>query len=202
MRGDKSQRDFASLLKVNHQLISDYETGKSKPTLNFFGLVAKELDINLNWLVSGEGDMYAVPQLKDTPMKNVNSVPVVGSIACGIPIKEWKGYGEKFEPMVKIGHLNFPFLLKASGDSMKPYVLPGDLLLFSDNAEFVKEGRPVAISFKSEPDTHESYVKILRFEGKDSYIAYSYNPDYKPTTIKKKDIYKLYPLIKIIREVK
>ena len=46
LRGNLSQRKFAELIGVTHQRVSDYEKGKVQPTLEFFELIEKNLNLN------------------------------------------------------------------------------------------------------------------------------------------------------------
>jgi len=51
------QGDFAELLEINQQSISDIERGKKKIQYEILEKIGK-LGINLNWLLSGFGEMF------------------------------------------------------------------------------------------------------------------------------------------------
>lgn len=52
----KKQNEFADLLEINQQGISDIERGRKKIPYEILGKIGK-LGINLNWLLTGEGEM-------------------------------------------------------------------------------------------------------------------------------------------------
>lgn len=54
----KSQGDFAKFLDIPRQLVSNYVNDLSKPNYNILYELYKSLNINLNWLISGEGNMF------------------------------------------------------------------------------------------------------------------------------------------------
>lgn len=59
---------FANLLGIAHQKIAQYEEG-TLPRADFFEILKQQIPtLNLNWLMSSEGDMFLngeVPQLPD-----------------------------------------------------------------------------------------------------------------------------------------
>jgi transcriptional regulator with XRE-family HTH domain len=63
------QRDFANDLDVSVTTLSDIETGKSKPGLDFFVRLSGTFNVNLYYLFFGEGEMFR--KKDDTgPMEN------------------------------------------------------------------------------------------------------------------------------------
>lgn len=55
-----TQQEFADALGVLISTISKYERGKVRPTTEFFARLAERFDVNLNWLITGKGPMYAI----------------------------------------------------------------------------------------------------------------------------------------------
>ena len=63
IRGSLTFEKFAEMLtKQGHTFdkgnLSKYEKGKVKPSSDFYSAIAK-IGINVNWLLTGEGEMYA-----------------------------------------------------------------------------------------------------------------------------------------------
>jgi len=58
IRGGRKQKAFADSLGVNQNYISRYEAGKIKPSFEFLKSVAEKENININWLLTGKGEMY------------------------------------------------------------------------------------------------------------------------------------------------
>src|ERR1700761_6060518 len=48
-----NQMDLAEAIGVNQKTLSDYETGKTEPSLSTFDAIAKETGVNAVWLVYG-----------------------------------------------------------------------------------------------------------------------------------------------------
>jgi len=68
-----SQEEFAAKLNVTKQAISNMETGKSSPSPTILYKMHKEMDINLNYVIAGDGDIFLSEKnnelLKETLMK-------------------------------------------------------------------------------------------------------------------------------------
>ena len=58
IRGDESMRGFCKRLGLHHQAWSQYEAGKSLPSLPTIITLARKEGVNLHWLGLGEGNMY------------------------------------------------------------------------------------------------------------------------------------------------
>jgi transcriptional regulator with XRE-family HTH domain len=55
------QKDFAEKLNVSGPTLSDLEKGKYKPRYELFYHISKEYNVNLNYLLFGEGEMFVSP---------------------------------------------------------------------------------------------------------------------------------------------
>lgn len=53
-----SQGEFAKILNLSRQIVSNYVNDLANPNYDFLYKLYKEININLNWLISGEGGMY------------------------------------------------------------------------------------------------------------------------------------------------
>lgn len=54
-----SQRDVAKRMDCSEQQISHWERGVKKPQLENASALASALEVDLQWLISGEGDMHS-----------------------------------------------------------------------------------------------------------------------------------------------
>lgn len=52
---------LAEATGVNKMTISNYETGKRKPSYEFMQALNTLYNVNLNWFVSGQGEMFNAP---------------------------------------------------------------------------------------------------------------------------------------------
>lgn len=55
---EMSQEDFAAKLEVTKQAISNMETGKSAPSPSVLHKMHTKLDVNLNYIIAGTGDIF------------------------------------------------------------------------------------------------------------------------------------------------
>jgi len=164
--------------------------------------IADYFKVSLDWLLKGEAFSREVQkELKEINQK-LKTVPVLGIAECGKPVATWHEISPKQVELTDVSHLHSPFLLIARGDSMRPYINPGDKLLCADSPERVKNGTAVVVSFYSPPDTYEANAKLIKFEKDGMVTLYSVNTAYAPTLHKDSDIQKIFKLVRIIRDVK
>ncbi len=58
-------RDFAVMLEVSNSYISEIEHGKVKPSLELLNNISQLLNINMNWLLTGNGSIYREEKLSE-----------------------------------------------------------------------------------------------------------------------------------------
>lgn len=56
---------FADKLEMSPNTLTNYELNRREPSLTFFVQLNKKTNINLNWLVSGKGNMFNTPEFED-----------------------------------------------------------------------------------------------------------------------------------------
>ena len=66
-----TQQEFAKAIEVSPASLSNFFNGKTNPTNNHVSAIHRRFpDININWLMFGEGDMYAT--VSDETKDSVN----------------------------------------------------------------------------------------------------------------------------------
>ncbi len=132
-----------------------------------------------------------------------HKVPVLGYAECGSPAATWLDSAVKVVDMADTGNLLNPFILIAKGDSMRPYINPGDKLLCSEHTDKIKDNTAVVAVFKSMPDTFEANAKLISWDRKKKIITlYSINTKFPPTNHLENEFVKIYKVNRIIRDVK
>lgn len=58
IRGKRSKTEFAKHLGVSKVYITRYENGEVKPSFDFLKILTEKENININWLLTGEGDIF------------------------------------------------------------------------------------------------------------------------------------------------
>ena len=196
--------DFANRIGIVPQQLQKYIKGFNKPTQEIL-VKMSELGCNINWLLTGKGEMIA--ELKAFKPRT-KPVPVIGEVECGIPIQTQMVSDEvKHMDMFDVSGMTRPFIVIAKGESMSPYINHGDLLLCAEEADKpIKNGKAVVVNYKSTPESYIANAKLIKFNNKrnmdDGIVLYSVNTKYQPTTHFKTEIFKIYPVVRVIREVR
>lgn len=68
-----SQTDFAKRLNIKQTHLSAFENGYSKVNLPFMQILIDELNVNINWLISGKGPMFNETNLGNISLKEIIS---------------------------------------------------------------------------------------------------------------------------------
>jgi len=130
-------------------------------------------------------------------------VPILGYAECGSASATWLDSASRIVEFSDVQGLVKPFVLVAKGDSMRPYINPGDKLLCSEYQGRIKENTAVIAVFKSMPDTFEANAKLISWDRRNKLITlYSINTKYPPTNHSEDEFVKIYKVDRIIRDVK
>jgi len=185
---------------ISQQLLSKSYTGKQNWSYKTLLILSEYFKVPVDWFAYGiESDS----KRDSSPGGKITHVPILGFAECGTPPVGWIESSSRSVDIADAGHLRTPFILIAKGDSMRPYINPGDKLVCADMPSLVKDKTAVVVGFKSVPDTYEANAKLIRFDKKNKLITlYSINTLYPPTNHNESEIYKIYKLVRIIREVK
>lgn len=142
------------------------------------------LESNPQLIANHEADTIAIAQ--------TIQYPIAGSIPTGVA--EINDLSENAEYEDAFFHPDDHFWLRIDewyGDSMRPMIVPGDLVLCSYHQK-VKNGDVCAVQY----DKSKGAVKIWS-ERKDYISLISVNPVYEPIEIQKENIKKLYKVVMI-----
>jgi len=124
-----------------------------------------------------------LPLPKVTPQGKTIMVPIIGSVKAGpngISFQEPLGTHEVVESALIVGVQSY--WLQVRGDSMSPYLLPGDLVLFHECPDVPSGSLAIIII-----DGEEGTVKWLKRD--DNYIRLeAENPYYPPREFRDKEL--------------
>ncbi|MBZ0204255.1 MAG: S24 family peptidase [Ignavibacteria bacterium] len=130
-------------------------------------------------------------------------VPILGYAECGSSTANWMDFASRIVELTDVTGMVNPFILVAKGDSMRPYINPGDKLLCSEIQHKIKDNIAVVAVFKSPPDTFEANAKLINWDRRNKLITlYSINTKYAPTNHSENEFVKIYKVNRIIRDVK
>ena len=193
---------FSNFLELPNAYITQYEKNKSEPANKFYQLVKEKIpNLNLDWLITGTGEMYsAYPESKKERKKTV-PVPVLGYAECGKPASQWYKDEHNFIEVEGVKQYKNTFAMKAAGDSMSPYINKGDTLICADVPfDSIKDRTAVVIAFKAPAEMYEANAKLM-VRDKEHLILYSVNTKYEPVRVPLSSVIKVYKLVKLIRDV-
>lgn len=191
--------DFAKKLNITPQALQKYLKGERMPLPDLLEKL-NSLGCNINWLLTGEGEM--IKSISNIKTKS-KQIPILAEVECGVPIySQITNDTIKYIEITDINYYFNPFVVIAKGDSMSPYINSGDMLVCSDEPEKVKDGKAVVINYKTIPDHYSSNAKLIKYLDDDKIMCYSINTKFAPVIVKKSEIYKIYKVVRIIREVR
>ena len=157
-------------------------------------------DISRAWLLTGEGEMRLTPSPPMEPPPN----PLSTDTRPRLPLNVTAGLNEilngvalaQCEQVPVVPMLpNYSFTMRVAGESMMPYINPGDELacLKIDEPSFLQWGR-IYVMFTSQG----VMVKKI-FDAGDGIRCVSFNADYPDFIVPKSEIYSFNLVIGLVR---
>jgi SOS-response transcriptional repressors (RecA-mediated autopeptidases) len=136
---DLTQVALSQQIEVSNVVINRYIKDKTMPDFNFLHKLANQLNININWLLTGEGTMFPTRSTKRIGERDYYYLPILDAVSCGSPQEI-----EASEPLDHImmdtnslsGDFNNYFAFYASGDSMEPYISNGDVVIVKQDSDW------------------------------------------------------------------
>lgn len=148
-----TQTDLAKKVGVGKTTIANYESGTRSPNQDMLFKLADVLQVSVNRL-------FPVPD-GVIPVTSSRKIPVLGEIACGEPILADENIKEYIETPVNGLPTGTIFYLKAKGDSMKPTIPNGSLVLIRQQP-VVEDGEIAAVLFTED---NEATLKRIKRAG-------------------------------------
>lgn len=199
-KGISSIYALSKSINENAGSISKIKRGMSDWTIEQLDKIKNIHGISIDLIFGAEAKGKTEFDMKGVKLRKV---PVLGYAECGYPAVTWLDSASKVMDLTDAAMLVNPFVLIAKGDSMRPYINPGDKLLCSEHIEKVKDNTAVVAVFKSMPDTIEANAKLISWDRKNKLITlYSINTKYPPTNHLEDEFVKIYKVNRIIRDVK
>lgn len=193
-----SQATLGEGIGVSQTTIWKLMNGKTSSNRKLYE-IADYLNINLNWLVSGDGEMENSQQK--------NEIEYVGNIKEGsIKVKGAAIMGtndvfqmdEGFNGRLKF-HSDDPnaFALKVQGDSMFPRINSGEFVVIEPNI-IPRSGDEVLVRTKD----GRNMIKKLEFHRDYVYRFTSVNQDHPPITIDENQVDKVMFISAIVKSIR
>jgi len=132
-----SKKKFAETIGVSQGNVSDwFNKPNARPSIDALKRISDTHNVNLNWLITGEGEMFNNVRAHEGILSNLIRLPVVGDIAAGFPAELVPDEPTEYID-VPTSLLDQPppyYVFKVNGESMLPVIHPGDYVIISNGA--------------------------------------------------------------------
>jgi len=186
--GFKTPQAVRELIKGNTKTLSFQAQEK---------IISSYPEINVEWLTTGKGEMLSSAASPPPPQQVVDTRP-------RLPINTTGGQNEVLDgvalaqceqaPVVPM-FPNYTFTMRVTGESMQPYINPGDEVacLKIEESSFIQWGR-IYVLF-----TSQGVIVKKIFDAGDGIRCVSFNDNYPDFTIPKSEIYSFNLVIGLVR---
>lgn len=214
-----SYKDFSKKTGIPYTSLQNYIYGSRQPTIENLQKICTQLNVNLNWLLTGEGEMFIQ---KEKPIaeeetaeeyQNINKyigkdfvlIPMVrGCISAGKGLAPMENdeielkLAFRLDWIRKKGDFTKMRLIRVESDSMEPTLYSGDIVLVDGNRNFVDLHGGIYAIFVNNSIMIKR-IQLLFHEKKLKII--SDNPKYEPIIVLPDDIHVIGKIIWIGREI-
>lgn len=128
IRGLK-QTDLVERTKISKGSLSSYVSGRYAPKQNNIYLLAKALNVNVEWLMGADIPMTYFKEVRLADHNPAVRIPVLGRVAAGIPINAVEETIDWEEIPAEMAGSDEYFGLRIKGDSMSPRIMDGDTVI-------------------------------------------------------------------------
>lgn len=162
-------KDFSNKTGIPYQSLLKYLSGERTPTEENLQKMAIHLGVNLNWLLTGEGEPFIKHEISKDAIP-IKKIPVVARVPAGFP-------NIVSEQVIEYIHLpDIPdnaLAVIAKGESMSPLIKDGDYVIFLPMPVDIFPGDIVIVN----NDWGETMIKRYKIKDNTPYLV-SENPEY------------------------
>jgi phage repressor protein C with HTH and peptisase S24 domain len=187
-----SDAEFARFLDIKPQVLSNWY---ARNTFDYEILYTKCVDLNLDWLFTGEGDMlkkmssesFDYKRLENDDVEtNMTEIPLYDiNAAAGLRLLFDNGRQNMIDT------IKIPYLTKSdgaifiTGDSMYPLMKSGDIVIYKQihNLDYLHYGDMYIVSYHIDGDDYVVIKYVQKSEKADHVKLVSYNQHYDPVDI-------------------
>lgn len=193
----KTIKALGEALGMSQQNLNAYVNGKARPGANMLKKLS-ELGADVTYILTGISTKDEIAKKVFQELSNKISgydYPIVSTLSAGSMIEFFND--EEIEKVAFSYHKKYGCMgLRVRGDSMKPTIENGDVVLVDSDAK-IYDGCIVAARLKS----GDQLIKRIRFLPHDLIQLDSDNFLYDPITITKEEIELVMPVVKIQRDI-
>ena len=180
VRGSFTYQVFATKVGSSAGFISDIEKGIKKPSPELLYAIAKEFGINLNWLLTGEGD--PVPNIPGAFPADLTPVTVYGPVGAGTAKEIWeRPIGRIY--VLKQFHKPGMNAVLVAGNSMEPTIMDRAYALCLPGAQDIIDNKIYVVYLR---DIGNVLKRLFKLPGR--IVLKSDNPAIPAVEVDPKDI--------------
>jgi len=200
---EMDQVTLADKAGVVARTLQRWEKGEQVPDGVSITRLAKATGVQASWLLTGEGDMYAVPSRPENMYilpgssrrrNRLVDLPLISAVPAGkVATLFHPDYAEDY---VTVDDIKDPqaFALKVKGNSMATRIEDGDVVVVSPQQE-PRSGDVCVVRVNGE-DT----LKKVKFEGNYIHLI-PFNPEFDPVVVKRREVNFVWKVVKLIKEL-
>ena len=184
---------------IGKSSISQYMNGKVKPKQDRIYLMAQALNVDELWLMGHDVPMERIERAESAPPpsqpyraelterdeRHGVKIPVLGRVVAGIPIEAVQEYDDWEEIPEEMARRGEYFALRVTGDSMKPVICNGDVIIVRIQPDVDTE----QIAVVGVNGNEATVKKIIKDPHRHGITLYGYNAEvYQPTFYSEEEI--------------
>ncbi|MFI3331072.1 MAG: LexA family transcriptional regulator [Rikenellaceae bacterium] len=191
-----TQQAMAQYLGIGKSAMSMIETGKAALSERNKNILVKNLNINPQWLNTGEGEMF------NSNKNNLSKTHDGAMLTSNVPLYNiGKNFGlqrvlQKAKKITPVDYIYVPKLSKCDGavailgDSMYPQIKSGDIVIYKtmDSIDDVFWGEMYLLSIDVQGQEYATIKILQKSNNEDSVILLSGNAQYQDKEIEKSKI--------------
>jgi repressor LexA len=197
------QGTLSEKIGVAARTVQRWEKGEQIPDGGAILRIARATNVQPNWLLTGEGEMYPPPSRPqnvyplNAPVRRrtpLVDLPLISAVPAGKVATMF--HPDYVDTYVTVDDVKDPqaFALKVKGNSMSPRIEDGDVVIVSPQQE-VRNGDICVIRVSGE-DT----LKKVKIEGNYFHLI-PLNPEFDPVTVRRRDVDFVWKVVKLIKEL-
>ncbi|WP_144506665.1 LexA family protein [Bacillus mycoides] len=155
-----SQKEFGEIAGVSDKAVSTWEKGLKEPRMGAIQKIADYFGILKSDIIEDQDSKVTHIRPNQPSLKgDCGSVPLLGSIAAGIPLEMIEADEQINIPIELVDWYPNSFLVKVLGDSMNKIIPSGALALIDPDSE-VKNGDIAAVTVNGYDATLKRFYKF------------------------------------------
>lgn len=177
-KNDKSRKDMCEALGVSYMTFADWVNAKTYPRIDKIEMMAQFFRVSKSDLVEERKPVSEIPR-QVTAVR----IPVLGSVAAGIPISAITDIVDWEEIPTDMASGGEYYGLRLKGDSMAPEMRSGDIVIVRSQPD-AETGDIVVVQVNG--DSEATCKRLVKYDN--GIVLMSINPDFPPMQFTAEDI--------------